>query len=128
MGKKSLSDVRVCFVLVCFGRNLVFILLLRISTERDSRVFFGVVLTSAYVCQADIQCLACFNDDDAFLPCCALTFFVVIKVVVASILSGIEYCHNEHNICHRDLKPENFLFKRPDSDTEIKVSYCCVHL
>ncbi|CAN0362624.1 unnamed protein product, partial [Ectocarpus sp. 12 AP-2014] len=43
------------------------------------------------------------------------------KVVVASILSGIEYCHNEHNICHRDLKPENFLFKRPDSDTEIKV-------
>lgn len=44
------------------------------------------------------------------------------QVVVASILSGIEYCHNEHNICHRDLKPENFLFKRPDSDTEIKVS------
>lgn len=44
------------------------------------------------------------------------------KVVVASILSGIEYCHNEHNICHRDLKPENFLFKRPDSDTEIKVT------
>lgn len=43
------------------------------------------------------------------------------KVVVASILSGIEYCHNEHNICHRDLKPENFLFKRPDSDTEIKI-------
>lgn len=40
---------------------------------------------------------------------------------MASILSGIEYCHNEHNICHRDLKPENFLFKRPDSDTEIKV-------
>lgn len=43
------------------------------------------------------------------------------QVVVSSILSGIEYCHNEHNICHRDLKPENFLFKRPDSDTEIKV-------
>lgn len=44
-------------------------------------------------------------------------------MVVASILSGIEYCHNEHNICHRDLKPENFLFKRPDSDTEIKVMF-----
>ncbi|CAN0210506.1 unnamed protein product, partial [Discosporangium mesarthrocarpum] len=43
------------------------------------------------------------------------------KVVVSNILSGIEYCHNVHNICHRDLKPENFLFKRPDSDTEIKI-------
>lgn len=54
----------------------------------------------------------------SFLP----SFFSLVKVVVASILSGIEYCHNEHNICHRDLKPENFLFKRPDSDTEIKVT------
>ena len=45
-----------------------------------------------------------------------------------SILSGIEYCHNEQNICHRNLNPEKVLFKRPDSDTEIKVSqllYCC---
>ena len=43
------------------------------------------------------------------------------QVVVSGILSGIEYCHNEHNICHRDLKPENFLFKTSDCDTDIKV-------
>ncbi|CAN0454043.1 unnamed protein product, partial [Hapterophycus canaliculatus] len=42
-------------------------------------------------------------------------------VVVASLLSGIEYCHNEHNIFHLNLKPENFNFKRPGPDTEIKV-------
>lgn len=25
-------------------------------------------------------------------------------LIVKNILSGIAYCHTEHNICHRDLK------------------------
>ncbi|KAG5185335.1 calcium-dependent protein kinase [Tribonema minus] len=41
--------------------------------------------------------------------------------IVRNILSGIAYCHTQHNICHRDLKPENFLFKRADDDTQIKI-------
>lgn len=43
-------------------------------------------------------------------------------MVLSSILRGIEYCHNEHNICHGNLRPENILFKRPDSDAEMKVT------
>ncbi|CAM9510837.1 unnamed protein product, partial [Phaeothamnion confervicola] len=41
--------------------------------------------------------------------------------IIANVLSGIEYIHNEHNICHRDLKPENFLFRSPDSEDDIKI-------
>ena len=70
------------------------------------------------------------------LPLCSLPFFLSVsslsllpppppthanQVVVLCILDGIEYCHNEHNICHRDLKPDNLLFTRPDCDTDIKV-------
>ena len=41
--------------------------------------------------------------------------------IMQQILRGLEYCHNEHNVCHRDLKPENFLFKSEDSEEGLKI-------